>query len=1027
MNRKYLVLGTVFLLLLGSFTSISGVETNKKNLIQKELPIDNTLVTIQFSDTTLDASTLNIKGITKNIQKTNYENSHIKTKQINFNPSDCSIQNRELGFVYLGLKGLEPTGTQGEPMLPMKTYVIELPRNSHVLDVVMTDVNYKEIKNRLMIAPMPKPVFWSQNTENLEEINNDFILNTEVYSSDNFYPGSILKYHSGNTNKKKLVLVQVYPIQYIPKDGKTILITDGEIQVIYTNEGNHPISTSSSYDTVNLIITPSQLYNQAKELKNYHNNQGTTTQIVNTTWINENYDEADDPPYDGYWNSSLRGWGDIKNYDYSLAKKIINFLNDTANHTNLEYVTLFGNARLVPPSFYYWIAWTPTDFFYSSPDYDLIPNYYVGRLPVNNEAEATQIVNKIKNWEGSTDLFKNITISGGRSFGTPFFTGELITIDSVNQGFLEGANISKQFETDGTFTKNNFLNSLKGDTGIIYNIGHGGGNSLVFADTNPLRPYDHILYEYEIMDLPQSDKTPIVVSIACSNGAYDTHLVDHGYEISIGESILLSDAGGIAYIGGSRGNAGIPIFTLEKGYVNISKEPHMAGMLTNVLESYHDGISTLGNITSNAMFTYTKNNDMSYLMEQYTFLSFILLGDPALKIPARPTDVTYQLPHSIVEDPLDYRSDYSSSFFNGTIPLGVVDETAIVKSQTDSPTVQMKLIDSLFKQGENYTIETETKSTIDNNVTYDFEPTTSSLFNIRTITEDGKEGWLYYWAFRVVDDDFNPSTPGWGVTRWNSIQDAIDGSNKDDAIYIFNGTYYEKIVVYKALTLMGEDKTQTIINGQGENNVITITAPNTAIVTLTILNSGNKKTNAGIAIKADSVSIFYCIIKFNENGVYIHDNLPLLGYTTQLAYNSISDNKYGIYSENNGLRLGKLVFNHIHHNTYAIYLSNSRLNIISGNTISNNDMGIFLKKSKLNLITLNDFSDNLIHATFTKSSLNRWNSNYWDNWIGLRLKSGLNIPKYIFGRKGIFVGLIPTIDRDKNPKYYPFELEKTYL
>jgi len=148
-------------------------------------------------------------------------------------------------------------------------------------------------------------------------------------------------------------------------------------------------------------------------------------------------------------------------------------LKDTVEHPNLKYVTIFGNARLVPPSYYVYIVqfedfnycnWIPTDFFYASPDYDLFPNLMVGRLPVNSSAEAEHVVEKIENWDGnvSYDWFKNVSLGGGMPFGTIYYIGELATVDSINRNYFNGMNVTEFFRTDGNFDKANLINSLFG-------------------------------------------------------------------------------------------------------------------------------------------------------------------------------------------------------------------------------------------------------------------------------------------------------------------------------------------------------------------------------------------------------------------------------------------------------------------------------------------------------------------------------------------------------------------------------------
>jgi len=995
MRGKYLILGIVIFILLGS-SSTTYTIPSKTGGIEHSISGNQFYNGEKLTFTPPEnASTLDIKGILA--EPVSYKNADVITKKIHFDASKCRIYKKDIRYVYLDLEGMEPAGSPGEPMLPMKTFTIELPRNAKVINVGMEDVHYREIKNKLRIVPIPQPVLWSQyGDKKIEQL----LPNVEIYSSNKFFPGKVISYYVGKNNEKKLVMVRVYPVQYIPKNGRAILITDGVIKVFYENKTEN----FSPHEFKNIVITPPSLFSQAKMLKAFHDRQGMPTKVVNTTWIYANYQEADDPPYEGYKNSSLYRKG-IKNYNYSLAKRIIAFLNDTEYHANLKYVTFLGNARLVPPSYYYYgeIDWVPTDFFYASPDYDLVPNYFIGRIPVNDEEEAGHVINKIMRWNATSDLFRNITLSGGRSFGTSFFVGEMITIDAVNRGFFDGANIIKYFETESSFDTRNMTRAFKGDTGIIYNIAHGNGRVLGLED-GYLNPED-------IMALPQSDKTPIVLSIACSNGAYDTHLVSKGFrlsKISFGESILLSDAGGIAYIGGSRTNAGYPIFTLDKGRVKIIKEPHMAGMLTYVVKAYHDGGDTLGNLTGNAMITYLKNNDLSNLMDRFTFFAFVLLGDPALKIPDRPSGAIYQKPESVAENPLDY-VPYE---INGSIPISALGESMNVSSYTDCPTVEIKLIDTFNKNG--FIVEKINKST-KGNVSYVFSPRLASLYTIRTCTKDGKEEWLYVWAAKVVDDDFDESTPGFGITRWREIQNAIENATKDDIIYVFSGTYYENIVLDKPLMLVGENPPTTIIDGRGSDG-ISIMLPSCIIERFTLKNCEN-----GVAIYADSAGIYNNIMKNNNKGIYVCASINFSQNVTnqdvQIYYNFISDNKYGIYLTSGYLSLMDVFSNDLDGNTYGIYIFKSGINIIYFNTISNSFMGLFIKKSNLNFIIFNNFLKNTWHASFCKSSGNIFIGNYWDNWIGLVLD--ISFPKCILGRKGKIAGLIPWVKFDISPSSTP--------
>ncbi|RLF26573.1 MAG: hypothetical protein DRN05_06815, partial [Thermoplasmata archaeon] len=62
-----------------------------------------------------------------------------------------------------------------------------------------------------------------------------------------------------------------------------------------------------------------------------------------------------------------------------------------------------------------------------------------------------------------------------------------------------------------------------------------------------------------------------------------------------------------------------------------------------------------------------------------------------------------------------------------------------------------------------------------------------------------------------VNQSYNPATPGWGVTRFNNIQDAIDNASAGDTIIVYRGVYNGSLLVDKPLSLIGESREETII------------------------------------------------------------------------------------------------------------------------------------------------------------------------------------------------------------------------
>ena len=64
---------------------------------------------------------------------------------------------------------------------------------------------------------------------------------------------------------------------------------------------------------------------------------------------------------------------------------------------------------------------------------------------------------------------------------------------------------------------------------------------------------------------------------------------------------------------------------------------------------------------------------------------------------------------------------------------------------------------------------------------------------------------------------------------YSSIQDAIDNSNPGDTISVWNGTYFENIVINKRLNLIGNGSKNTTIDGRGSGDVVDIRANRVSI------------------------------------------------------------------------------------------------------------------------------------------------------------------------------------------------------
>jgi nitrous oxidase accessory protein NosD len=161
---------------------------------------------------------------------------------------------------------------------------------------------------------------------------------------------------------------------------------------------------------------------------------------------------------------------------------------------------------------------------------------------------------------------------------------------------------------------------------------------------------------------------------------------------------------------------------------------------------------------------------------------------------------------------------------------------------------------------------------------------------------------------------------GSGPGNYTTIQDAVNASVDGDIVFVYDDSspYYEHVVINKSITLMGENRDTTIIDGGRIGTIVYITTVSVNMTGFIVQNSGH-----GIIVE----NSIYEGSNYISNIISINNTYGVSLYSTD--YNTISNN----------------IITNSH--WAGIVILDSCYNNVSGNRIINNDFAGILVESAL--------------------------------------------------------------------------------
>ena len=196
----------------------------------------------------------------------------------------------------------------------------------------------------------------------------------------------------------------------------------------------------------------------------------------------------------------------------------------------------------------------------------------------------------------------------------------------------------------------------------------------------------------------------------------------------------------------------------------------------------------------------------------------------------------------------------------------------------------------------------------------------STVFGTRLFDADNSFGKTIY-----VDDD--------GGADYTRIQEAVDVASPGDTVFVYNGMYVENVIINKTLTLQGENKTSTIIDGNYTEDTILIKAGEVKVSGFTLQHAGDYHwfNDRVIDLRGDR-----CIIQDN-----IITDSKHSGIIVQSDENLIKNNQFSNLD-------------------WTMYVIESQRTVITNNTFNDADLACILGSLAIDCIISGNIIDNMV-------------------------------------------------------------------
>ena len=233
---------------------------------------------------------------------------------------------------------------------------------------------------------------------------------------------------------------------------------------------------------------------------------------------------------------------------------------------------------------------------------------------------------------------------------------------------------------------------------------------------------------------------------------------------------------------------------------------------------------------------------------------------------------------------------------------------------------------------------------------------------LRTIADESPQNRMIY----VDDDNIMGPWDGSQEHPYRHINEGVFNAIEGDIVYVFSGEYHENIVINKTITLYGENRSSTVIDGMYGEFIIHTIEDGVTIEQFTIRNSGGFIGNAGIKLDSNYNIVNKCTIYRTKTGVYVNETK-----NNKINNCTFHTNGEGIYLRSS--KRDKVQSCYFYHNAFGLNIKDC--------------YGIEIDDCYANTNSIGYFFDNSSNIKASKCAA--YNNN--DNGGGLHFSSCYNI------------------------------------